>query len=285
MTNIVSLSESVDTATETFRTFTEGQPDLIPIGVNLVDEEVGGLGPGTSAIIGANNGLGKSSVILDACLVNQDNGVKTAYISLEDGRDVFGCRLLARYSGVDSRKIRKKSFTPEEEKALRVGHKRLQDAAKTDAAMVTLYGIGKPLEDVCDLIREAADVGAKIVYIDYIQKIRGVREDRRNEVATAFSRLHGTADRCGVAAVFASQISRQIDYKRIPTRHALKETGDLENEARMIIMLGRLDENRDHVWGNLDKSTFGGEGLQLRWLRKECGSLYQVSQFDNEDGF
>lgn len=285
MSRIVSLSDSVETATKTFRTFTEGLPDLIPTGIKAVDEEVGGLGPGTSCIIGGNNGLGKSSVILDACLTNQDNGVKCAYISLEDGKDVFGCRLLARFSGVDSRKIRKKSFNPTEEKALRFGYQRLQKAAELPSAMLTLYGIGKPLESLCEMVQEAAEAGARCVYLDYIQKVKGVREDRRNEVSKVFSDLQGAAHNAEVSIVFASQISRQVDMKRIPTRHALKESGDLENEARMVIMLGRMDDNRDHVWGKLDKSTFGGEGLHLKWERRECGTLYQVSEFTEGDGF
>ena len=280
---ISTFRESAERASELFRTFKSGKPELIPTGILGIDEQVGGLGHGTTMIIGAGTGIGKSSVAIDACLTNQEQGVKTAYFTFEDGHDVLGCRMLARYSGVDSRKVRKKSFNVEEKKRLEKGYERLVEASESETAMVTVMAIGKSLEWTIEQIEKVADLGCKLVVFDYIQKVRGISDDRRTEVGTFLYRTHAALDRHGLAGMYLSQVSRQIDKLRIPSRHALKESGDLENEARVILMLGRLEQEKpNQLWGRLDKSTFGGEGEMMKWERRECGTLFQVKEFTDE---
>jgi len=277
-----SLEQSADHAAAMYRTFTDGMPDLVPTGITAFDKEVGGLGPGSNMVVGAGNGIGKSLVCLDACLVNQGNGVKSGYISLEDTPDVVGCRLLARYSGVDSKLIRRKALTTEQLDGVREAHAHMARDSQGPSAMAVSYQVGRGLPDVIIAMEKLAEAGCKIIWVDYLQKIRGVMDDRRNEVSTVFTGIHGKAAELAVPVVIMSQISRQMDPNRIPSRFALKESGDIENEARSIIMLGRLADEPDRVHGNLDKSTFGGEGLRLGWYRGPCGTLFQ-GQKDEED--
>lgn len=283
MTRVVwSLEQSADHAASLYRTFTDGMPELVPTGIVAFDQEVGGLGPGSNMVVGAGNGIGKSLVALDACLVNQGNGVKSGYISLEDTPDVVGCRLLARYSGVDSKLIRRKALTSEQTDAVRKAHQHMARDSKEESAMAVSYQVGRGLPDVLTAIEELAKAGCKIIWVDYLQKVRGVIDDRRNEVSRVFTGIHGKAAEFNVPVVITSQIARPMDPNKIPTRFALKESGDIENEARSIIMLGRLADEPNRIHGNLDKSTFGGEGLRLSWYRGPCGTLFQGSQTEEE---
>ena len=276
-----TLGESAEAAATQYHTFSDGMPDLIPTGIVAFDQEVGGLGPGSNMVVGAGNGIGKSRVALDACLVNQGNGVRSGYISTEDTADVFGCRLLARYSGVDSKLIRRKALSPEQLKRVQEGYEHMHRDSEMDSALAVSYQIGKSLPDILVGMEKLRDAGCRIVWVDYLQKVRGVTDDRRNEVSRVFTALHSKAADLGVPVIIMSQIARPMDPFKIPSRFALKESGDIENEARSIIMLGRLqDDTRVH--GILDKSTFGGEGTRMVWEQRGCGGLYQ--SVDDDDG-
>jgi replicative DNA helicase len=276
-----SLADSADAAVKTYHTFGEGKPALIPTGIAAFDKEIGGIGPGSPIIIGASTGLGKSSVALAACLHNQDvNGVKAGYLSCEDTADVVGCRLLARASGVDSKKIRRKELTSDELRAVRSGYDHLS-GIKSEVAMEVCYRVSRPLPEVVDGIEALAGAGCKIIYLDYIQKIRGVVEDRRNDIDRIFGTIHAACDRLGLAVVFISQTSRQYETDKVPLASALKESGSLETEARAVLMLGRTPEDtRDSLTGILRKSNYGAEGLRIRWERGRCGTLFEKMDGD-----
>lgn len=283
MTRVVwSLEQSADHAASLYRTFTDGMPELVPTGIVAFDQEVGGLGPGSNMVVGAGNGIGKSLVALDACLVNQGNGVKSGYISLEDTPDVVGCRLLARYSGVDSKRIRRKDLRPEELAQVREAHEHMARDSQHDAAMAISYQIGAPLPDILTAMEKLVEAGCKIIWVDYLHKIRGLTDDRTNEVARAFTALHGKAATLGVPIIITAQVSRQMDPNRVPSRYALKNSGDVENESRSIIMLGRHEAEPNKIHGVLDKSTFGGEGMRLVWHRGPCGGLFQGPPDEDE---
>ncbi len=269
-----TLAESAMKTAETFRTFSPGMPDLIPTGIHTIDDEVGGLSPGTIMILGAATGVGKSMVCLSAILGNQNRGVKTGYVSLEDAPDVFGCRTLARYSGVNAVAIRTKTFDGSQLTMLESGQQAIEQDAEDENAVLVAYEIGGSLERVCSAVAALAEEGCRVVYVDYIQKIKGHHDERKIEVSRAFGQLQAVTAEHGISMVVVSQVSRQMDENRIPGIRALKETGDLENEARMILMLGK---DGPDVRGILRKSSFGGEGTQVYWHRKICGTLWETA--------
>ncbi len=286
--DVRSLEDSAKHAAHTFSTFTDGRPILVPTGITAVDLATGGLGPGSTMIIGADNGLGKSSVVLDACLTNQAAGVKCGYISHEDTPDVVGCRLLARYSGVDSRRIRTKEFRDGDLAKLERGMRLLRQDAELPHSIEFAYTVGGSLLSVLAAMDELKQRGCGVVYHDYVQKFRdtSLGADRRHQIGGAFTLLQGRAFELELAFVEVSQISRQIVPGKRPSRHALKETGDLENEARIILMLWRDEvDNLDILDGYLDKSTFGGEGRRMQWRRAACGSLFQFDESKREEEF
>ena len=272
LNSIWTMSDSAKETAELFRTFTPGTPDLIPTGIRTLDTATGGLEPATVLIIGATTGVGKSMVMQSALQCNQASGVKTGGVSLEDAPGVFGCRVLARASQVDSVKIRTKTFNSSELLMLEQGQMDLERDAKSPHSSLIAYNIGGSLEAVLKSLEALADAGCKLIYVDYIQKIKGSHDDRKTEVSRAFSEMQRVAAEKRIALAVLSQVSRQQDEAKVPSIRALKETGDLENEARMILMLAK---NGDGVHGVLRKSTFGAEGTKVHWNRGPCGTLFE----------
>lgn len=277
MSRILSLRQSAEVATKVFRTFVEGKPDLVPTGFEPVDEELGGLFPGTASILAAATGAGKSSLVLHAAL-NEPKSI--GVVSLEDPEDVWGSRALAYYSGVNSLRIRTKSLSAADIARIKTAYELLEEVPLKIA-----YSIGGQLEEVCDCICALAESGCRHVYVDYIQKMRGSGLDRRNEIGGAFTALQRQADKAKVALTVVSQLSRQVDPTKPPSIYMLKESGDLENEARLILLGWRDPADRRLVSTIVAKSTFGGEGLTMRMRRDDSGTLRLDDEYEVVDEF
>lgn len=268
---ILGLGESGEAATRLFRTFTDGKPDLIPTGLGPVDRKIGGLFPGSGGILAAATGAGKSSILLAAAL---SSPVRTGIISLEDTPDIVGSRALGFLSGVDSLKIRTKDLNDLEKQQIK---NTLPKLAKTD--ILVAYEIGSTLQEIVKAVNLLAEKGCRFIWIDYLQKIRGITEDRRNEVSTAYTSIQRASDRAGVAVMFVSQFSRQPDPTRTPQIHWLKESGDLENEARLIVLAHRDPQDDRRLICRVAKATFGGEGLLFSYRRDEAGALKEFDPY------
>jgi len=207
------LLHAARAATETFNTFNDKPVCLIPTGIQAVDSQIGGLFPGSAGILAAATGAGKSSVKLEAAMYAASHGTKVGLIELEDTPDVVGTRVLSKFSGVDSRRIRTKAFDAHD-------RDRIQEALGILAAdapdVLVEYAIGGSLEQVHAAIYRLAEAGCKMIWVDYIQKIRGGNNDRRNEVSFAYTTIQRIAAEAGAAVMVISQFSRQPDPTRKP---------------------------------------------------------------------
>ena len=292
MGTILTPHESAEEALRAFRTFEEGEPDLIPTGITPLDEAIGGLFGGTCCVLGLAQGVGKSSTILRAGMgrsyqaylngkdpyVTHPQGV----ISLEDTEDVWGSRILAMLSGVNSLKIRKKELSPHEFTDIRKARDWLNDV---DCGFYVAYAIGGALDDIEQAVSALGEKGCRLIWLDYLQKARGGGSegaDRRNYVSGVYTRFQSAGRRVQAATFVASQFSRAADPWKEPYAHWLKESGDIENEARTLVLgwRDRADDTLIHY--KLDKSTFGGEGLRFDYRRDDSGTLHPVVREDED---
>lgn len=246
------------------------RPTLIKTGFGPLDRAIGGLFPGTCGILGADTGVGKSSLVLAASMATSTT---VGVISTEDAPDVWGTRMLAAVSGVNSLDMRKGTLSDEDRKAIQAAQKALGERSSPMVA----YAIGGSLEAVLEATRRLADAGCTLVWLDYVQKVRGVKDDRRNEVGTVYTKFQGLCAELGVVGMVVSQLSRRIEDTKNPrpkTYH-LKESGDLENEARLVLLAWEQDGLLKVC---LAKSTVGMEGLTWSYTRDGSGTLREVER-------
>lgn len=269
MVKIHSVTETITETVEVCRTYDDSRPQFIPTGIEPLDAQIGGMTEGQCGVLGMCQGVGKSSTILVSAF---GAGVPVGVISLEDTPDVVGTRVLAMYSGVNSLRIRLKEMQPGEVKRVKRAQEEL--AEKKDVHFA--YPIGGSINDITESVKKLADRGCKLVWLDYIQKIRGIRDDRHNEVATAYTRFQRECFNHGMACMVASQFSRTVDRTDVPKMHHLKESGDLENEARLIV-LGYLDSKSDNlVRYVVPKVSWGISGFSFLYRRDSSGTLRAV---------
>ena len=269
-----NLSGSADEAIKRFRTFEEGEPDLIKTGIKPVDASIGGLFPGSCGVVGMATGVGKSSLMLASALSSSES---VGIISCEDTPDVVGSRALAWASGVNSRKLRTKHLSDQDKADIAVGRDRLDSTN-----VLVTYAIGAPVKTILDCVNALAEAGCRLIWLDYLQKVRGVMEDRRNEVSTIYTQFQYACAQNDCAGMVISQFSRQ-DPTKEPQIYWLKESGDIENEARLIILGNRSAEDADTVYRRVAKSTFGGENIRFSYKRDSAGILREVVNREEDD--
>lgn len=272
---IHTTQETMHAAVHSFHLDRPGKPRLVPLGMGYVDRALGGLGPGSCGILAAATGVGKSSTMLSAMLAST---VKVGSVSVEDTDDIVGSRLLSALSGIDSMRIRRKDLG-------KADLKRLCSVAtdKKIDHMYFSYPTAGSIEQVEEDITKLCEAGCKMIWVDYLQEIRGHGNgDRRNEVSEAMTRCHRAAAAGGAALMAVSQFRRLGDTERVPQIYHLKESGDLENKARIIILAHRIKdpEGRDRIRYRVGKSTFGGEHVRWDCVRDGSGTLRETEALD-----
>lgn len=284
-----SLYQSAVGATEIFHTFSEGKPDLIDLGIPAITRKIGGMFPGNLVGIAAGQNVGKSSVLLAMASQSKDRG---GIIELEDGEDVWGARLLARYSDVPPTAIRIKehqdgtpALTEADKDRLSAALGAMQQASNEGQGPWIDYRIGGSVDDVAEAVEALAETGCRWIALNYLQKPRGHNSDRRSEVGLTMNRFHKACADANVVPVLVSQIVRMKQGVE-PFPGHMKESGDIENECRMIIMFWRDPANDLILRGKVAKSSFGGGGLRFAYRFTDAEYLVEVDpdDFPETDG-
>ena len=259
-------------AMKLFEVGTGKRPDLARTGLSIIDSTIGGLFPGTLVVIGAEQGVGKSSLVLSALFNSPD---PIGAIFLEDGPDLVGSRALAYESGVNSLDLRfSERLPPGAIKRLQEAQERLK--ARKDVFLE--FALGGSMETIETRVERMGKQGVKACYLDYLTKIRGLSADRRSEIGTAMVRFQKACQANGIVPILLSQLSRKNGTRENPDPRydepsvgRLKESGDIEAEARVILMAWPSQENGVYV--RLAKSSFGGQGARSHFIRDASGSL------------
>ena len=242
----------------------------IHLGLRPLHDAFGELKPGSVLIVGADTNVGKSSFTLEMLLAVAQRGDGAGFIGVEDPEEITGERLLAAVSGVSASRLhRRQPLSPAEWQALSQGTA-LLERFKSKLMLADL-SYANDL-DVCAEMSRMAAQGIRLIAVDYIGEIESSKraQDRRNEIRLIIRQLKSHAKRLGIALVIVSQLNRPKDAQgREPTKHDLKESGDLENGAEAIVVLWRTQEDDFvPVHCKVAKSKIGGNGIRWNMQRE-----------------
>ena len=214
----------------------------VSTGNRQIDLVIGGYRPGKITVMGAQTNFGKSTWAIMALDDGIRCGKRILLVSGEDDEITYGKRLLARRSGLSALRLRDEVFEGDE--ARQDLAMIAQEVGRAEDAPWFLDGRGVPAEKLARVIEEVAVEGEyDLVIVDYLQSfhLANRAQDRRNELTT-ISRLFTNAIKKAptAAGLLLSQIKRLESANREPTKHDLKESGDIENSADHVI-LGWID--------------------------------------------
>ncbi|WP_349899143.1 replicative DNA helicase [Parafrigoribacterium soli] len=218
----------------------DGSMTGVPTGFAELDELTNGLHPGQLIIVAARPALGKSTLALDfARAASIKHDMPSIFFSLEMGRSEIAMRLLSAEAAVPLQNMRKGTVDTRDWTTIASTRGRINDAPLyiDDSPNMTLVEIRAK----CRRLKQK--VGLKMVVIDYLQLMTsGKRVESRQQEVSEFSRaLKLLAKELQVPVIALSQLNRGPEQRqdKMPALSDLRESGSLEQDADMVILLHR----------------------------------------------
>lgn len=210
-----------------------------PTGITKLDVEIGGWQYGILSAVCARPKHGKSSFMLattDACT---EAGIGTHIFSLEDPRQMYTTRVIARIARIPSDAIATATFTRDERMAFAQAHHTLTKKRRPwivdDRSGITASDIVRSVR------RHRKENGTRVVIVDYLQLLK--REDGRNgssrheQITESIHVLADAAKNDGMAYIVCSQLNRGVEQRddKRPVESDMRESGTIEERAKCII--------------------------------------------------
>ena len=219
-----------------------GEMAGVPTGFVELDELTNGLHPGQMIILAARPAMGKSTLGLDlarACSIK--NGMTSCIFSLEMGKSEIIMRLLSAEAKIALNNIRKGMMTDDDWARLAAKMSDISEAPlfiddSPNLTMMEIRAKARRLKQRHDL---------KLILIDYMQLMTSGKkvESRQLEVSEFSRQIKLLAKELEVPVVAMSQLNRGPEQRndKKPMLSDLRESGSLEQDADMVILLHRED--------------------------------------------
>ena len=214
----------------------------VPTGFAELDDLTNGLHPGQMVIVAARPGMGKSTLALDlARSASIKHGLTSVIFSLEMSQIEITMRLLSAEASIPLSHIRGGRMSDDDWSRVATKMGQVSEAPmfiddSPNLTMVEIRAKARRLKQRQDL---------KLVVIDYIQLMTSGKkvESRQLEVSEFSRQLKLLAKELEVPVVALSQLNRGPEQRtdKKPMLSDLRESGSLEQDADMVILLNRPD--------------------------------------------
>ena len=254
--------------------FREKKEAKLYTGFSKLEDITGGLEGGDVIVIGARPGVGKSAFTSQIILEMAKAGKRIGFYNLEMSEKQVYERLLSNQSGIRLNRIRRAIQFLGDEK------ERFDKANRTLEEMDILVSSGT--KSVSEIRNECRHQELDCIIIDYLQLVRADTryQSRASEVGAISKAIKALAMELNVPIIALSQLNRTSEMRETkePTMGELREAGDIEQDASIIILLWNLD-NEDKTrkglkvdknrQGELGKIVYRFDGNEMRFQETE----------------
>lgn len=185
---------------------------------------------GTVNCVGAKPATGKTAFLIQSVIDAAKKGVKSGIISAELGKRLLTSKMMHHYKGTFASKIIENNLSPEETEHILSSNFDLFNSIFIEDKTTTNLNIRSKI------ITLVVKFGVKIVWIDYIQLIRLVKDRNTTDVKAMedlMNLLQETAKELDIAIVVLSQMKRGWEK---PTIEELRG-GGIEAACSKVYML------------------------------------------------
>lgn len=216
-------------------------------GLDSVDHLLGGLENDDYMIVGARPSVGKSALALQIAFdMAAVQGKKVAVFTLEMSGQSLMHRAVSQQLRLDSRAVRLGHIRPKEMDRIRNW--------VSEVVNLPMFINDTPNIRLLDLKMQSRLMkqreGLDVIIIDYLTLIRhDSRLQRWEEVSEISRSLKELARELQVPVVCLSQLGRDADNKK-PTLSNLRESGAIEQDADIVLLLHRPNEPGYGLAGN-----------------------------------
>ncbi len=245
-----AVTDAVNVANAAYQR--EGGLAGISTGLIDMDKKLGGLHPSDLLILAGRPSMGKTSLATNIAFniakafkkgVKPDGsegaieGGVVGFYSLEMSAEQLAARILSEAAEIPSENIRRGDMTETE-------FRRFVDAAKALEAC-PLYIDDTPAIPIAQLAARARRLkrthGLDVLIVDYLQLVRGVADNRVQEIAEISMGLKAIAKELNIPVIALSQLSRQVESRddKRPQLSDLRESGSIEQDADVVMFVFR----------------------------------------------
>ncbi len=238
----------------------------VPTGIDALDALTAGLQPGEFTVIAARPSVGKTAVAAAVAKYVAHLGRTVLFCSLEQSKEEVATRLLVADSGVSGQIVRHAACTLDE-------ITRLADSATRMQELPVLLD-DAPAQSILRIVSAARRFkrshALALVIVDYLQLIEP--EDRQiprhEQVAGISRRLKFLARELKIPVVALAQLNRDSENRvgQKPRLSDLRESGGIEADADMVVLLHRPGDSLDRLEMNVAKQRNGPVGEFTVWF-------------------
>jgi replicative DNA helicase len=216
--------------------------------IRELDVATTGIRDGQLVILGGRSGEGKSAFAMQIALKNAIDGVPVGIFSLELTREQILHRMWAQYSHFWLASNGLRIHEP-------VAFQKIRDPkVLTDAEWTVLTKFKTEVDDLPIYIDATSSLSIRqlvaraqlmvrrhrvgLIVVDYLQIVDAPGDNERERLTKISNALRALAKE-GVPVLALSQLSRPKDPNARPNKYSLKESGSLEADAHLVLLIYR----------------------------------------------
>lgn len=242
--------------------FRDNESEKIYLGFPKIDDMLGGLEGGDMIVIGARPAVGKSAFVTQIANNLAKTGKKVGFYNLEMQEKQMYERFVVAKSGIGLTRLRRAvRFLRDEEERFRTANEELE---KQENIVISTGG-----KSMNDIKHESRHMGYDVIIIDYLQLIRSDKHyagNRYAEVGAISKAIKDLSMSLNIPVIALSQLNRVSEGRETkePTMSELREAGDIEQDASVIMLMWNLSDNdRSKKGFKVEKQRQGQTGKMV----------------------
>lgn len=235
-------------------------------GISGLDGITGGFGEGQFVVIGARPGVGKSALATSIGINVARKSGPVLMVSLEMSKEEIAARLVAMDTDLSVDKITLGRLSEVE---MQMMIRSMQE--QSDIPFEIIGNARTPLQVRRKALEMQHGNGLKMIIIDYIQLMRpdGKAKSKYEEITSITGDLKALAMELKIPIIGLTQFNRSSEeggQSRMPTMAEAKDSGSIEQDANVFLILHNMDK---------EPSDFGGSDHRIWKACHDKGAEWQ----------
>jgi len=244
---VIEVCKAIDTVDFSQETF-------VSTGFDCIDRRIYGLGKGDMIVIAGRPSTGKSCLLLNIATNMASAGKHILMFSLEMRAKQLMQRMLCTLARVNLKDALNNRLT----KAQRADLEYAKTWVREHRLCIDDTPLLTPDRLRAQITRFTRSETVDAVFLDYLQLMQNPRYQKTYEKVSDISRnIKILANEFNLPIVVAAQLNRQVDDRedRRPRMSDLRDSGAIEQDADIVMLLHRKDTDPENTTGHTDLIT------------------------------
>ncbi len=262
----------------------EREPLPVRTGVEDCDRYLGTLVGGELIVVGARPGVGKTSWATQVAIESAKVGLPSLFLTTEMPEDAIWERITSQESRVNSQRLKMPKLLNEHDRT------RVYEASEALSSLpLHVLDVGyRSIDELVGLVRRQVTAhGLRVIFVDYLQRLFGSdkRTSRYEEVSEISRKLKTLAVETRTVVIALAQFSRppKDQESKLPTMASLRDSGQIEQDADMIFLFSRGDDENTIV--QVAKNRHGPIGTFPLGFEAHCTRFTKGKPMEKQSGY